>query len=141
VGRYFPLIVSLENLPLTPPIFDEAVRLIAGAGLLHARSSKTALVQLMDVGELELLEVGIRNGRNVVRLMERKVMCAPAHSFANFWHADKEVDLLAARNPYLVDIYRSVSDRALAFLRSRAVGEHIRSGAAPGAGEPDPACR
>jgi hypothetical protein len=138
IGRYFPLIVSLENLPMTPPVFDEAVRLIAQAGLLGARSSRTALIQLMDVGELEQLGVGIREGRNVVRLMERKVALAPAYSFTNFWHVEREVDLLSARDPYLADVYRSVSDRALAFFRSRALREHMRSDAASGGGKSEP---
>jgi len=130
VRRYLPVVVTLENLALTPLIFDPAIQSIAEKGWLHARSSKTALIQLMEVGELELFEVAIRTGRNVTHLMERKVTLAPAHSFTNFWHLDKEVDLLAARNPYLAEIYRSVSDRVLAFFRSRALQDGMRSTAA-----------
>jgi hypothetical protein len=135
IRRYFPVIVSLENLPITPPIFDDAVQSIAHKGLLHARSPKVALVQLMEVGELELMEVAIRNGRNVTRLIERKVALAPAHSFTNFWHVEKEVDLLSARNPYLAGIYRSVTDHAVKFFRSRSFREQIRSDPTVGAAE------
>lgn len=117
---YYPIVVTLENIPTTAPVFDRVFESVRAAGLLSDPEGKVRLLQLMEVGELELLEVALtRDGRNIPYMVQRKIEKGPALSFTNFWHLDGERDLLASRNSYLEARWRDTTDRAIAFLRSR----------------------
>ena len=119
VRRYFPLIVTLENLPLTRPIYQKVKDDVATAGFLQG--PKVAPVQAMDIGDLEFIEIGLQTGYSLVRILERKVgnVEACALSMSNYLLANQAPFVMGPVNQFLSETFERLSAKALQLFRSR----------------------
>lgn len=123
VRRYFPLITTLENLPLTQPIYQKVKEDVAAAGFLEG--PKVAPVQAMDIGDLEFIEIGLQSGYSLVAILESKVgdAYAIASSMGNYLIVNRAPFVMGPINKFLGEIFQRLSDKAVEMFRSRKRAE------------------
>jgi len=137
IKAYFPVIVSLERLPLRGPIYGHVTKQIGLAGLLDQPAGRVRPVQLLEADDLEIIEPALANGVDLRELLQRKIDDERfiGETFINFAPGVRE-KRLAARNEYLSVAFRDLGDRAKAFFKSRSRSTESAETQAPEAPEP-----
>jgi hypothetical protein len=120
VRAYLPVIVTLQELPMSPILYRWIARRFGSAELL--RGADVRPFQHLYIGNLEQLEVALSEGHSLAAILEEK--CADQdgvwEGFANYaWRTGKPATQ-GDKNTYLAARYRAIFDQALAYLRSRA---------------------
>jgi len=123
IRAYYPLFATLDSIPMRTPIYNRLVSHLPP--LPEAAQGKLRPLQIVDVGELEMIELAVRDRAFSLRdTLERKSSDDTwrGEPMTNFAHAVNETRVLEGHNPYLATLYRQIGERARSFLRSR-VGE------------------
>lgn len=117
IRAYFPLIVTLEDLPMNRVIYRKVREEIERMGAL--RNPKTKPLQAFDVGELEFLEIGLQKGRSLRDILAEKVSCDDSRdeSMANYLIGRGEAFILKPVNDYLGGLFNELGDRAVAWFK------------------------
>lgn len=99
--------------------YRRVVRDLAAADLL--RNRKAAPSQILDIGEMEMLETAVANGRSALELLTAKVSSddTTVLPFKNFC-AYREEAWTNQHNPHLAERFRQVSAQVERYTRSRA---------------------
>lgn len=118
VRRYYPVVVTLEGIALTAPLYSAIAEELEQRELL--RQQNAAPLQVLDIDELEFLEIGLSRGHRLDRLLSEKVE-APrdrADSFGN-WGLRRDLDFLAVGNinPHLSEVFEGLTEQAVDYLR------------------------
>lgn len=116
IRAYFPVIVTLEDLPMNRVIYRKVREEIDGMGVL--RNPKAKPLQAFDVGELEFLEIGLQTGRSLRDILDEKVSSDESRdeSMANYLIGRGEPFILKPVNDYLGSLFNDLGDRAMQFF-------------------------
>lgn len=116
VRTYFPVIVTLEDLPMNRVIYRKVREDIDEAGLLM--NPKAKALQAFDVGELEFLEIGLHAGRSLRDILEEKVSSEASRdeSMGNYLIGRGESFILKPVNDYLGGLFKELGERAMQFF-------------------------
>lgn len=118
IKRYYPIIVTLENMPMNPFIYGEIRRILAPHGLLY--QSDVQPLQSIDIGELERIEAVLAGGASLKQLINDKLL-QPAEaedSWGNYLYRRRD-RLNASPNQYLQELAIAVSERTRQFFEER----------------------
>jgi len=118
VRLYFPLVVSLEDLPMSRPIYLKVREDIEQAGLLQ--DPKVRPFQAIDVGALEFLEIVLDSGRSLREILQEKVASEDGRdqSMGNYLLSKDEPFIKGPVNTYLGDSFTKLGDRAIEVFRA-----------------------
>lgn len=118
VRAYYPLVVTLEDLPMTRPIYQKVLRDLAQASLLN--QEKVRPLQAIDVGELEFLEIGLHAGRSIRDILQQKLTSEDdqAQSMGNYLLGRNEAFMRGPVNEYLGTLFNELGDRGLETFRA-----------------------
>lgn len=118
---YFPLIVTLEDLPMNRVIYRKVREDLAKAHLLE--QPKVRPLQATDVGEMEFLEIGMNSGTSLRDILQEKVATEESRdqSLGNYLLQRDEPFMRQGQvNEYLGGLFTELGNRALeAFRRAR----------------------
>lgn len=121
VRLYFPLIVTLEDLPMFPAIYRKVREDVAKAGLLQ--QPKVRDLQAIDVGELEYLEIGLHFGRSLRDILQEKLASdGRDESMGNYLIGRREPFIMGPVNQYLGDLFHRLGDKAVEVFRTYKKG-------------------
>lgn len=116
--RYFPVVVTLEGVAMTAPIYDAISRNLERRGLLQ--QSKAAPLQVLDIDEVEFLEIGLSREHRLDRLLSEKIEepYDRSDSFGN-WGLRLGLDFLGQGNinQHLSEVFRGLTEEAVDYLR------------------------
>jgi len=117
IRSYFPLIVTLEHLPMSRVIYRRVYEEICTKGVLQ--HPKTRPLQAIDIGELEFIEIGLHAGRSLRDILQEKLATDDGRdeSMSNYLIGRREPFILGPVNKYLGDLYTQIGDRAIEFFR------------------------
>jgi hypothetical protein len=123
---YFPLLVTLEDLPMSRPIYRKVREDIEKEGLLQ--DPKVRPFQAIDIGNLEFLEIGMDSGRSLREILQEKVASDETRdqSMGNYLLSKDEPFIKGPAsasaggpvNNYLADLFTKLGDRALDVFRA-----------------------
>jgi hypothetical protein len=116
LGAYVPLLVSLDETPLLPPVYDAIAPIQPKRG-----EDKTVPLQVVGVSELEAFEGACAAGRlNLHALLGYKGSTGShAGSLRGFVHSDSTLRSLSGLSPHLRSIYDEAMTHALLTLKER----------------------
>ena len=119
IKSYFPLIITLEDVPLNALIYEDIDLRIRKKGLLSA--AKIRPWQAIDVGELEFVEIAVQQGRSLRDLLDEKTSDSDSvHlGFGNYCYIRGERFFHEGMNPYLQQVFELVSEQALGMFSER----------------------
>lgn len=119
IHAYFPVVVTLEDLPMNRLIYEDIAARIRDEG--HLQHAKVRPFQGVDASDLEFLEVAVNQGRSLRELLDDKLSTAAARneSMGNYCIARDE-SFIREENAYLKARFRELAERAEAFIRSRS---------------------
>ena len=122
IQHYFPVIVTLEDLPMNGMIYKK-VRddLFQKRFLQHP---KTRPLQAIDVGDLEFLEIGLNSGSNLRDILYDKTLSPNSRddSMGNYLIAKQEPFIMGPVNDYLGKLFTEMGDRALNTFKVKRLG-------------------
>lgn len=121
VRRWYPLVVTLERMPLPPMIYDEMARRVAAATLLAAPD--VAPIQVLEIDDLEFLEQSLLTaGLDLCRVLEEKTDDPSARweTFGSYLHRQKEPTFLGGKNSRLHQRFHEIAKKATALYLERA---------------------
>lgn len=112
IRHYFPLIVTLEDVPLNALIYEDIDLRIRRNELLSGE--KIRPWQAIDVGELEFIEVAVQEGRSLRDLLDEKTSNSDSvHlGFGNYCYMRGERFFREGMNAYLRQVFELVTQRA-----------------------------
>ena len=118
INRYYPIVVTLENVPITPVIYGEVRRKLASEGLLG--ESGVQPLQFINIRELEQIEAVLASGASLKQLIDDKLSrpIEADDSWANYLYRRRD-NFKAQTNEYLQELWTRVSERALQFFEER----------------------
>jgi hypothetical protein len=118
IRQFYPLVVTLESIPMTPLICAELEKLPPIQQLLTDDEVKP--LQFMDVGCLEELEAIVAGGGTLKQLLDEKLSSSTEaeDSFANFLYRRRE-RWSDRRNKFLSEQFRAISQEAQEFFTNR----------------------
>jgi len=70
IKRYYPVVVTVSPLPIFLSTYDEVRRMVANAGYLN--STNITEVEIINIGELEMIESLLEAGYTLVQILESK---------------------------------------------------------------------
>lgn len=113
VRLYFPLVVTLEDLPMNGVIYRKVREDIAGAHLLE--QPKVKPLQAIDIGDLEFLEIALHSGRSLREILQEKLSSSDDRdqSMGNYLLRKDEPFIKGPVNQYLGDLFTQLGDRAI----------------------------
>ena len=116
VETYVPLVVSLDETPMTPPVYDLIAPAIPAKG-----ADKTVALQVVGISELEPLEVAVARGAlNLHVLLRHKANSGrQATSLRNVIFYEPGLRGLSEHNPLLRRVYDEEMASALRVLKMR----------------------
>ena len=119
LSRFYPLIITLEDVPMNPFVYEEIRRMIDAESMLT--DERTMPFQCIDIGELEQLEPAIAEGLNLRDLLHDKIddQTGVADSFRNYLYRTNR-DVLRGDNEYLKGRFRELGEDTLSYFRTRA---------------------
>jgi hypothetical protein len=120
ITHFYPVLVSLQDLPVRPPIHDWIAERLRDENVLT--DSDIAPFQWMNIGELEVLEIGLREGIDLRVFLDRKMADAwgKRESVNNYMHVRNYPASHSQHNPYLANLYKELDGRAISYFSSRA---------------------
>ena len=71
IKRYYPVVVTVSPLPVFLRTYNEVRGMVANAGYLT--STNIAEIEIINVGELEMIESLLEAGHTLVRILESKI--------------------------------------------------------------------
>jgi hypothetical protein len=122
IRQFYPLVVTLEPIPMTPLLCAELQKMLQSKRLLTGDGVKS--FQFMDVGCLEEFEAIVAIGGTLKELLDEKLSSSTEveDSFANFIYRRKE-RWGDRRNEYLSEQYRAIAKEAREFFTIRRASE------------------
>jgi len=118
IKRYFPLVITLQFMPVEPITSRSVERTIADRGFLQA--SDIAPLQMAYIEDLERLEIALESGKSMADLLQEKVADQRLRdiSFGNFL-LEEVPEITSEHNRYLAERLRAIQQEALDFFKSR----------------------
>lgn len=119
--RWYPLIVTLERMPMPPMIYDEMARRIATESLLGG--GDVAPYQVLEIDDLEFLEQSLlTGGMDLRRVLEQKTQEPSARweTFGDYLHRRKEPTFIGGKNKRLHARFDEIATNATALYLARA---------------------
>src|SRR5439155_10980397 len=118
VTQFYPLVITLEHIPMTHFLYKEIQSPLKSKGLLASEGVKP--LQSVDVRELERIEAIASSGWTLKQLLDEKLSSTEEaeDSFTNYLYRRKKTwgDL---ENGYLKEQWRTLSEKAKEFFRAR----------------------
>ncbi|MFN8179297.1 MAG: hypothetical protein U0167_15300 [bacterium] len=121
IDRYYPLVVTLEDLAMTPLLHREFLGAEDVAG--PPGGGAVAPLQSMSVRDLERVEVMIdRGAATLLGLLEKKVGSAVEQedSWKNFLYRRRQLVPEGAKHEYLHTLFARIADQTKSYFRSNA---------------------
>ena len=119
VTRFFPIIVTLENLTMEPLTHRFITEELSRRSLLLG--PETRPLQLLNVADLEILEAGLGRGLKLLHILAKKqdLDVWRGASFKNFFLHQYPSYFKDIKNSHLVSVFERQTDRALAQFEAR----------------------
>lgn len=118
ISHFYPLVVTLESIPMTPILCAEIQRILQSKRLLASDGVKP--LQFMDTGCLEEIEAIVSVGVTMKQLLDEKLssQTEAEDSFTNFLYRrrDRWGDL---QNDYMSKYYKTIAKEAREFFTNR----------------------
>lgn len=83
IKRYYPVAVTVSPLPIFLKTYDEVRRMVADAGYLI--SPNLAELEIVNIGELEIIEPLLESGRTLVKMLDSKTQ-DKFYRLVPLWH-------------------------------------------------------
>lgn len=121
--RILPLVITLDKCPTNSLAVNWAMDAIREE--CPDLDPCVQMLQVMEIGELELVEEALRRGRTLESILTSKLQSevGRVESFTNWWFRTCDPILEQAHNEYLGEVYRRIGQDAQAWLRRRAKAE------------------
>lgn len=122
IQQFYPLVLTLESIPMTPLICVELQKELQSKRLLVDEGVK--ILQFMDSGCFEELEAIVASGSTLKQVLDEK-LSSPVEaedSFANFLYR-RRTRWGGLRNEYLSEQYKAITTEAREFFSNRQVRE------------------
>jgi hypothetical protein len=118
IRLYFPVLVTLEDLPMNGVIYRKVWEDVGKAHLLE--QPKVKALQAIDVGDLEFLEIALHSGTSLREILHKKLTSAESRdqSMGNYLLLKDEPFMKGPVNQYLEDKFTRLGDRALEVFRA-----------------------
>jgi hypothetical protein len=119
VTRFFPIVVTLENLTMEPITHRFITEELSRRSLLLG--PETRPLQLLNVADLELLEAGLGRGLQLLHILAKKqdLDVWRGVGFKSFFLHQYPSYFKGIKNPYLVSVFERQKERALAQFEAR----------------------
>ena len=122
IRQFYPLVLTLESVPMTPLICAKLQRELQSKQLLVGKGVEP--LQFMDIGCFEELEAIVANGSTLKQVLDEKLssQAETEDSFANFLYRRRS-RWGSLRNEYLSEQYEAIAKEAREFFINRQVRE------------------
>jgi hypothetical protein len=126
IRRYYPLVVSLQFIPLEPLLNGYILDTIEKQGCFRdpidptQADSQVAPLQIASVADLEMLETALAAGKGLVEILARKTGNYPlsCETFRNFLFSQMP-ELVNVHNAYIQERFRILTSEVMAFANTR----------------------
>ena len=117
IRQYYPIVLTLEEIPMNPIIHGEVKRSLDGQGLLHEADVRP--LQYFDVGVFDHMEGALQGGSSLRDLLDEKLgnPVEVDDSWGNFLYRIRE--RLEHSNSYLENRYKELTKTAISFFEKR----------------------
>jgi hypothetical protein len=123
---YYPLVVSLQFVPLEPWLYGHIQDTIANQRCFRdpndptRADSQVAPLQIASVADLERLETALTTGKSLVEILAKKTSNAPLSSetFGNFLFSEMP-ELRTVHNPYTQERFATLTAEVMTFAKTR----------------------
>jgi hypothetical protein len=122
IVRWYPLVISLERMPLPPMLYKRLREDAYTQGFLVG--NHYAPLQVVDIDDLEYLEQALLDGEmNLAELLRKKVDDPRDYwePFGNYLHRKKDPTFVGRKNARLMARFEQISTRALKFFEDCGV--------------------
>lgn len=117
IKLYYPIIVTLEEIPMDPIIHRNVRRSLDAQGLLNEAGVQP--LQYLDAGDFDHIEGALQGGSSLRELLDEKLgsQTEVNDSWGNFlYRRRKRLNLV---NAYLENRYKELTETALSFFEKR----------------------
>jgi hypothetical protein len=126
IRRYYPLVVSLQFIPLEPLLNAYILDTIEKQGCFRdpidptRADSQVAPLQIAPVADLEMLETALAAGKSLVEILARKTSNYPlsCETFRNFLFSQMP-ELVSVHNTYIQERFSTLTSEVMAFAKTR----------------------
>jgi len=117
IKLYYPIIVTLEEIPMNPIIHRDVRRSLDAQGLLHEIDVHP--LQHFDAGDFYHIEGALQGGSSLRGLLDEKLssQVEVSDSWGNFLYRRQK--RLSLGNTYLENRYKELTETALSFFEKR----------------------
>jgi hypothetical protein len=126
IKRFFPLVVSLQFVPLEHLLYNYIMETISKQGCFRNRTDPTkgdpqvAPLQIASVADLERLETALADGMSLVEILSKKTSneSLSCETFGNFLFSQMP-QLISHHNPYLQERFKVLTSEVINFAQTR----------------------
>jgi len=118
IKRYYPVIISLENIPMNAIFYGEIRRTLESKGLLNGNDIKP--LQSADIGEFERIEAVVSRGASLKELLDEKLSNSAdaVDAWRNYLYR-RVTALKPETNDYLEERAKSLTENAKKLFTER----------------------
>lgn len=139
IRRYYPLVVSLQFVPLEPLLYGYIMERIERQGCFRdlidptRPDTQVAPLQIASVADLERLETALATGKSLVEILAKKASndSLSSETFGNFLLSQMP-ELVRVHNAYIQERFAALTSEVMTFAKMRE--KHILGPTGPQSG-------
>jgi hypothetical protein len=126
IRRYYPLVISLQFVPLGPLLYGYIQDTIERQGCFRdpidptKSDSQVAPLQVASIADMERLETALATGKSLVEILARKTSSYPlsCETFGNFLLSHMP-ELVSVHNAYIQERFSALTSEVMTFATTR----------------------